>query len=70
MRLIETLSPRKMTSIILLIFFNVYPVIDAFGTGHKGGNVFLIPPSVLFFLSYSLENSGVAGVRTGQGWPA
>ena len=55
-------TPRKMTGIVLLTFFNAYPVADVFGTGHNGGNGFLIPPSILFFLSYSRENSGVTRI--------
>jgi len=59
-----------MPGIILLIFFNAYPVTDAFATGHNGGNVFLIHPDILFYLLCSRENSFVARVRTGRGCPA
>jgi hypothetical protein len=33
----------KKAGIILLRFFNAYPVTDAFGTGHTGDDVLLIP---------------------------
>ena len=55
-------TPRKMTGIVLLTFFNAYPVADVFGTGHNGGNGFLIPPNILFYLSCSRENSNVARI--------
>ena len=57
-----------MSGISLLIFLNLYPVTDAFGIGHNGGNVFLIPPDILFPLSCSCENSGVLRILVRQGF--
>ena len=39
----------KKTGIILLQFFNAYPVADAFGTGHNGDNGFLFPLMPRFY---------------------